>query len=822
MRSPNRIAFLPLLLSLTLATLACQSEEDKLAGHKSRGDAYMEEEKWSEAVIEYKNVLQIDPQDAEAHWGLAQAYLNLKQARDGFWELRETVRLDPGNLDAKLAFSQMAIVAGELEEALKQTDEVLIADPQKIEAYVVKAQALEALKRQDEVLEILEAGLEIDPESDAVLVLLADLHRRQGNRAAAEPLFRKRVDLDPSYRTWTALASFLGEERDRESEAEEAWIQARDLAEETNWGRAHAQLANFYFRADRFDEAKGVLEQGIEQGGPDKLDLIYLLARFHAIRGEEELADQLIEKATEAEPDNPRPYLILSTYKGRKGDVQGALAAAEDAVRVAPDSQAARLRKAEVLVELGYREKDEARIAEGRRIAEEILAEEPTNPGALFVKAKIEMAEQQVDAAITTLRAAIDARPEWAQAHFILGTALTVKGERVAARTELRRALEIDAGLTEAHQVLAQVYSQLGEHEYAVEEGRLYLRAKPDATPMRVLVAQSLVRLGRLQDALTELRLVPEEERGPEVHYAIARVLLFENDFDGARAEVEAAHAQKPESVDILRTLLQLDRRQGRLAESVARIDAAIEQNPDDPNLRRLYGQVLMSSGKAEEAEKAFQRAIELDPKDVESYEMLARYYAATRRIPETIAAYEKAVEADPNASQIHHFLGVLYESSGQRQKAVDAYEAAIRVDPNLAEAKNNLAYLFADSGEKGENLDRALDLAQEAKALLPDNPNAADTLGWVLYKRGVAGAAINYLREAESGFEPGEPSLCVVRHHLALAYQANGQGGEAKKTLEAALADYEAIRERMRANGRPPSEDPPCVADVRSLLQEL
>ena len=73
-------------------------------------------------------------------------------------------------------------------------------------------------------------------------------------------------------------------------------------------------------------------------------------------------------------------------------------------------------------------------------------------------------------------------RPDWAEAHFLLGTALRLTGQRSAARTELARALEIDASLHQARQVLAEVHADLGEHEYAVEEGRRYLQQKPDAS----------------------------------------------------------------------------------------------------------------------------------------------------------------------------------------------------------------------------------------------------------------------------------------------------------------------------------------------------
>jgi tetratricopeptide (TPR) repeat protein len=211
-------------------------------------------------------------------------------------------------------------------------------------------------------------------------------------------------------------------------------------------------------------------------------------------------------------------------------------------------------------------------------------------------------------------------------------------------------------------------------------------------------------------------------------------------------------------------------------------------------------------------------KAIDLAPDDLKAYEHLARYYASTGRLQEAIDTYEKAVTRRPEAAQLYHLLGVLYELGGQKEKAISRYEAAIRLAPNLGEAKNNLAYLFADSGK---NLDRALDLAQEAKALLPDSANAADTLGWVLYQRGVPAAAISYLKEAEAGMDPGSPSLGIVRYHLALAYERNGDSEAAVETLQRALTDLDAQLDAVRNRGGV-AEEPAWATDARSLLDRL
>jgi tetratricopeptide (TPR) repeat protein len=445
------------LAFLVLAMAACQSDEEKLTEHMTRGDEYFEDEAFGEAIIEYKNVVQIDPNHGQAHYKLAQA--------------------------------QMLFLAKEIDEALLQIEAAIAADPNRVEAYVVKAQFLEAKERPEEALEAFEKAVELAPEEEGVLLLYANALSRRGDRENAERWYGKLIEAAPNFRSYFALGTFLvrGRDESREDEAVAAFRKAIEVAEPDEVARAHKGLAGYFYSQDRIDEAIATLEEGIEKADKvdlidDKLDLMYTLANFHLAQGNEEEADALIEQATTAEPDKARTWLTLSRYRGQKGDLEGALAAARKAVEVEPDNEAARLRVAEVLIEIGVKEKREELIAEGRQRVEELLKQEPEHPGALLIKAKVDLIENRIDDCISAVRSAINSRPEWAQAHFVLGTCMAMKKDATGARSELARALEIDASLLQARRVLAQVHAGLRENEYAVEEGRRASPNRPNAS----------------------------------------------------------------------------------------------------------------------------------------------------------------------------------------------------------------------------------------------------------------------------------------------------------------------------------------------------
>ncbi len=806
-----------LVLALVCVTAwACQSTEAKKAAYQSRGEAYATDGRHAEAIIEFKNVLQIDPNAAAAHWGLAKSYLALNKVKEGYWELRETARLDPTNLDAKLQYGQLARLAGENDEALKQADELIAADPKKGLAYVLRGQALELLKRPDEAKEAYLKAVEVAPAEPAPLLLLGDFYVRQGDNASAEPLFRRLAEAKPGFQSGSALAGFLARDKARSAEAEAAYKEALSHATPEELSLAYRTLASFYYTNDRFDDAEATLNEALEKK-PGDLDVIYSLARFYAARGDDSKADAMVEAATKAKPDDVAPYLVLSAYRGRKKDLPGALAAAESALAVAPDSKPARLRKAELLLDIGYREGNKEKIAEGRSIADAVLATDPNSADAMFVKAKMDMAEGHQAEAATELRHALDIRPDWAQAKFLLGSALFFQGDRNGARAEVTRALEIDADLIEARKLLTSIQASLGEDELAIEEGRKVLRESPDDVKVRILVAQSLVRRQRFQEALKELEQIPEPKRDAETVYAFGRVYLALGKIDEARERFEAADAMLPNQPDILNSLLIIDKRNNQMATSLQRLERAVAAAPNNAKIQHLYGLALAYAGRPTDSERALKRSIELDPNDVASYQTLAQLLAVTGRRDESLETYKKALAARPDSAALNLILGSLYEGGGDTDKAIEHYQKAVELDPNLAAAKNNLAYLLA---EQGKDLDRALDLAQEAKAGLPDNPNAADTLGWVLYKKGVASAAVGYLREAEGGTPPDDPSLVVIRLHLVQAYEANNEPNKARETAERAVASLDAAKERP--GGGQTAQESPAATQLRSTLERL
>ncbi|MGI9592950.1 MAG: tetratricopeptide repeat protein [Myxococcota bacterium] len=816
-----RQSTIAVLLVSVVALAACQDDAAKLAEHMSRGEAYVEEGQLKEAIIEFKSALQLDPNNADGHYQLAHAFLRDQKPREGYWELRETVRLAPDNHDAAVEFGQLAVIAGESDEAMAQMNRVLEADPANAKAYLVRAQAHGSLEDQESAYADYLAAVAAEPDNETALRALGRFQARRQEFEESRATFQQLIAAHPKFDNYVLMSALVGRMGDEgRAEQEQLLLKALEIAEGAERGNAYSHLTSYYVGEKRSPEAYALLEKGVETETEAKIDVIYLLARLYKSEGDAEEAERLIVSATREAPDDARTYLVLAAYRARtQNDMASALEAIDKSLEIDPDNQLAKLQKAEILSEMGFRGDLEGGVEQAATLLAEVIAEEPTNSDALLVSAKIKLGSGDLDGAVAQLRQAIDSRPNWAQAHHLLGLALAAQKDYPAARVELARALEIDSSHADARLILAQVHFKLGEWEYTVERAREYMTIRPGSNKATLIMAQSLVRLGKIEEAERQLMAIPEDARDGEVLFALGRIQQAYGNTEESRQYLLASHEQYPTNWEVLQALLVMDRADGRLDESKQRIEAAIEQEPENPKLQQLRGLLAYNDGDLEGAEAYFRKSIELDPMDLTGYTQLARFFAKTGKLEQTTELYEEALTFQPEEAQIHHFLGVLYELSGNRERAIARYEEAVKYGPELAEAKNNLAYLYADSDRE---LDRALDLAQDAKAQLPDNPSVSDTLGWVLYKRGVPSAAISYLKEAERLTDPGDSSMGVVRWHLAQAYEANGEETEALATADKALESLAAQREALRTKGAEPKDEPGWAADARAMQQRL
>jgi TPR repeat protein len=481
---------------------------------------------------------------------------------------------------------------------------------------------------------------------------------------------------------------------------------------------------------------------------------------------------------------------------------------AEESVPELSAEVAAQRDEAERRVNAGIRAGDAAEVTAGAALADAVLAVDAEEPRALRTRGQAFAFEGRDEEARRALVASLERDPASADAHLLLGQVLIRLEDDGGASRELARVLQLDSTRTEARVELARLHHRTGDFASASTQARLVLENESDAE-MRQILVESLLAMNRTTEAFLALQAIPDEERDESVYIAMGRIEVERGRPAAGRTWFEKALALDPHDVEALEGLLAADIAASRLPASIARIDAALAARPDDPSLHRLRGAAASAAGRPAEAETHFESALEKDPHDLATLVALARLQEEEGRAEVALRTYERALVVAPDDSNVRYARASLLVSLGRREAAIADYEAAVTADATHGAARGDLAKLLL---EDPDDLERALELAEEARTLMPGDPGPAETLGRVHYERGDMLAAIRYLRRAETGLPSGSAERAEVRYLLGRAYVADGNLTQGRETLKGALAEIE---------GNAGSE-PAWAGDAREVLVRL
>src|SRR3989304_10324932 len=123
-----------LVIGLLVVAGCARSPEAKKARHLERGDRYFSRQQYREAVIEYRNVLQLDGKNVQATRQLALAHYQLGELGHALRYLLKSQELEPDNAAVRLKLGTMYLLGRQPEKAREQAGFVLKKEPKTPEA----------------------------------------------------------------------------------------------------------------------------------------------------------------------------------------------------------------------------------------------------------------------------------------------------------------------------------------------------------------------------------------------------------------------------------------------------------------------------------------------------------------------------------------------------------------------------------------------------------------------------------------------------------------------------------------------------------------
>ncbi|MCP3670167.1 MAG: tetratricopeptide repeat protein [Gammaproteobacteria bacterium] len=786
------LSLLVVMFLIQLLT-ACGGADDRKANYFKRGMELFEQGNYVKAELEFKNVLQIDPKDAEAHFMFGQIMEKEENWRKAYALFLRSVELNPNHVGALTHLGRLYAMSGSPEKALDVADRALVQKPGDPAAMVLKGLAKARMGNKEDAVRDVEAAVKVDPKNVDAVSLLSALHADLGDLDRAIGLARQGLEENPEH---------MG---------------------------LHLLLARMYEKTANTRGTVEILEKMIALQ-PDNQSNRTRLAAYHHAKGNKAEAEKVLRDAVATKPDSIDAKLALVEYLSEE---KSTLENAEQELRqfVKQNPQEYRLQFALAKIYLGLGRRDEAKkiyqdisekevegvdgaqartklagllmldkeLDKSKEMIDGVLADDPKNKDALLTRAALSLAMNDAGKGIADLRTLLGEDPGHVKGLRLKARAHLANKEVALARESLEAAIQASPQEAAANFELAQLLVQTGKEDDAIAVLQKMQKFAPDHTGIVLGIAKIYSRQKKWGKVISIAKQMQSKhpDQAPGYYYE-GLGLQGMGKLEESTSLFDQALKFAPNAVEPLIAIAKSWLVLKQPDKALRRVQQVIQQNEKNFLAYNLEGQIYASQERFKEAWVAFKKAGEINPKWPVPYSSQAKLSLIEKDIPGAISLLKQGLEKT-NALSLAMELAAIYERNGKESEARVLYQRVLKERPNVPVVKNNLAMLLLYGKPDQAALDKALELTKEFA--ISESPVYVDTLGWVYYMRGEFADAVTMLERADRG----GLKLPDISYHLGMAYYKLGRNKEAMEKLEQALKSeksFTGIEEARRVLG--------------------
>jgi len=363
------------ILVLLLTPPFRQQPSSDLSTQFNRAVELQQQGKLKEAADEYRTLLKLKPDYAEAHANLGVVLSRLGHYEEAVASYESALRLNPRLIPILLNLGIAHHRAGQFAKAAEALERFLATAPAHVQARQLLGVSLVELGRDADAVPHLEQTLSAAPRDPAVLYSLGRAYlrlRRPGFRATLERLAAFPDGL-PALHLLQGQA-FLGDQ-EYEQAVEELQAAAKLNPE---LPRLQYSLALSYLKLGRHKEAISAFEGELRRQ-PQDFTTLYYLAYLQEAEGHLPAAQQYLNHALKLDAESAEANALAGKMLFKQGKAAEAVKPLETAVAKKPTDPDPRYLLARVYQQLGRREEAAREFAEVQRLKAEQLKNDRAN-----------------------------------------------------------------------------------------------------------------------------------------------------------------------------------------------------------------------------------------------------------------------------------------------------------------------------------------------------------------------------------------------------------------------------------------------------------
>ena len=794
--------------------------------------------------------------NADLQTSVGRAYLALGKPDAALPAFNAALAAVPDYGPAVFGQARIKAASRDLPGALVLIDSVLEKNPKSYEAMQFKGDLLAVQGDSKASTEVYVKLLESRPDYLPAHASLVSRYLESGNMEAASKQFESMKKLAPAHPQTTYIQAELLYRQKKFNEAREPIqqhlratpdsIQGQQLAGAIEYelksyataekfllavlpktpeiGLARRVLIASYLRSGQPDKALAVLQPIL-----DKIDnnsnLLALAGEVYMQNGDADKAGSYFTKAAALDPENKGKQTSVALSHLAKGETETAYRELE---KIASTDSGARADMALIASQLRNRKFDHALqsiaglekkqpenplvdnlrgtallgkgdVPAARQSFEKALTKSPAYFPAAASLARLDMAEKKPEDARKRFENVVAKDPKNPQAWLALAELQArsgAKAEDVAAL--ISKAVAANPVDVPARLALINLYLGVNEPKKAESAAQDALGALPDNPAILDAEGRAQQAAGNFNQALSTYgKLATLMPTSQQPHLRIAEIHLAAKNKDAAMQSLRKALAVKPDSIEAQRGLMMLDLDAGRTDDAIATARKIQKQHPKNVAGYLLEGDAYALGKFWKEAVNAYRNGI----RQTGSGELAIKIFAvlsAQNVAGESEKFADSWLKEHPKDDRFRLFIAESATARKDYSLASKHYRIMLESQPNNPIIMNNLAWVMAQSKDP-----KAIDLAEKAYKLAPDQPSIADTLGTLLVSKGDIDRGLDLMKKANTQ-APKDPA---IKLNLAKALIKAGKNADAKKELD----ELAALGEKYPAN-----------KEVQELLQGL
>lgn len=691
---------------------------------------------------------------------------------------------------------------GDTAGALAQFQKAIDTNPTYVPAYAATIGSLLQAKKLDEAATQLEALKKVAPKNPRTYFLDAQFNYQRKDFKTARESIQQLLRISPNDPLTLQLAGAI-EFQMRSFLQAETYL-SRALQSAPRLPLARRILASIQLRSGQPAKALETLQPMMDVIDKDS-NLLTLAGEAYLQSGEAKKAAEFFAKASKLDPESAGKKTSLAVAHLVQGNTDHAF---QELQEISAEDKGISADLALIAAHLRNNQLDKALNA-----IDVLIRKQPENPASYNLKAQAQLAKKDVPAARQSLEKALTVSPTFFPAAANLARLDMVEKKPDDARKRFEAILAADAKNTQALLALAELKAATGgsADEVATLIGKAVTAAPTESAPRLALIQLHLKNkdnkkaLSAANDAVAAL---PDK---PEIVEALGKVQRLSGDLNQASTTFGKLATLQPGSPLPLMLLAETQLTSKNREEGIKSLKKALEIKPDLLEAQAILANLAMENKDNKEALRIAGTIQQQKPKEAAGYLLEGNIHATQKAWPNAIGAYrnglrqasassdlaiklhgallaaDNAAEADKHAAgwikehpkdvAFRMYLGDLASARKNFAQAAVHYQAAQALQPNNALILNNLAWSLGQTKSP-----KALEYAEKANQLAPNQPAFMDTLAMLLADKGQTDKALDLLRAALKL----APQASTIQLNLAKVLVAAGRKDEARRELEA------------------------------------